>query len=95
MKRLLALAGWDARAAVDFWDSRGNTPLSQEMRPQATEKQLPGVWSGARWVLQDAGVRNSSHPMDKLRVKRLKMELERWEVERKRGLQKMGIDPGE
>jgi hypothetical protein len=86
--RLLALAGWDARNAVDFWESRVNAPLSQEMRQHAVQTQLPGVLPGALWVSQDGGVHSSSHPVDELRVRKLREELERWEAERKVALQK-------
>jgi hypothetical protein len=85
---LLALAGWDARAAVDFWESRMNAPVSQEMRQQAIQTQLPGVLPGALWVSQDGGVHSSSHPVGKVRVEELKAELERWAVEKERALRK-------
>lgn len=92
-RRLLALAGWDARNAIDFWESRINAPVSQEMRRQAVQTQLPGVLPGALWVSQDGGVHSSSHPVDELRVQKLREEIHRWEVEKERALQKLASKP--
>ncbi|KAF8501879.1 hypothetical protein BU17DRAFT_78408 [Hysterangium stoloniferum] len=87
--RLLALAGWDPRAAVRFWESKVSVPLTEEMRKQAVQTQLPGVLPGALWVSQDGGVHSSSHPVDAVRVEKMREELERWHTEKRRYLAKM------
>ncbi|KIP07669.1 hypothetical protein PHLGIDRAFT_23967 [Phlebiopsis gigantea 11061_1 CR5-6] len=78
--RLLAHAGFDPRNAVRFWEGRHETERTAECSPgragdvvrdrEWERTSLPMRWMGA------------SHPMNVVRVERLKDELRRWELQR-------------
>ncbi|KAH7921032.1 hypothetical protein BV22DRAFT_1198490 [Leucogyrophana mollusca] len=82
--RLLAHAGFDAREAVTFWESRQNTPKSADC--SSTKHSDPSSpdssWRLARRIM------GSSHPVNEVRVEKLKSELVRWELEKRAALQK-------
>ncbi|KAF8638291.1 hypothetical protein AX17_002311 [Amanita inopinata Kibby_2008] len=73
--RLLAHAGFDAREAVRFWEERSSQPA---------ECATPGSHSreSDRSNTLAHGIMGSSHPINEVRVDKLKKELERWEAER-------------
>lgn len=76
--RLLAHAGFDPQHAVCFWEGRQETPKTAECSPARAEELyqeqevLPRRWMG------------STHPVNNVRVERLKKELVRWEEARRR-----------
>ncbi|KAF8588281.1 hypothetical protein K439DRAFT_1652024 [Ramaria rubella] len=81
--RLLALAGWDARAAVDFWQSKLNASADSDDQQESLQAQLPGTLPNAfDRASKNGGSKKSSHPLEEMRIKRLKKELERWETAR-------------
>ncbi|GJJ08204.1 hypothetical protein Clacol_002412 [Clathrus columnatus] len=82
--RLLALAGWDPRAAVDFWETKLNSAAKD---PNQTP--VPGVLPGALWVSEDRDER-SSHPIGEVRIRELRKELRKWQLEKERILSKQG-----
>ncbi|KAF7969904.1 hypothetical protein HWV62_25571 [Athelia sp. TMB] len=69
--RLLAHAGFDARAAVRFWEARAAVPFAECANVQQAES------AGARRLL------GSTHPLHDTRIEALKDELVRWELERR------------
>ncbi|OBZ72195.1 Survival factor 1 [Grifola frondosa] len=75
--RLLAHAGFDPRHSVRFWEERQDTPQNAECSPARAEAELSAAESlQHRWI-------GSTHPVHTVRVDRLKLELERWEDERR------------
>ncbi|CCM01381.1 uncharacterized protein FIBRA_03431 [Fibroporia radiculosa] len=72
--RLLAHAGFDPRHAVRFWESRHETADMSECSTATHEESLPRRWTG------------SGHPVNKIRVQKLKEELDRWEVAKQKAL---------
>lgn len=92
--RLLAYSGFDARAAIEFWEKRES--CAENGSPKAL--QSPSTKSGAEeekanWfsMATTAGSMNS-HPLGEERVKRLKDELNKWEKERRVYLAKLPPD---
>lgn len=80
--RLLSHAGFDPRHAVRFWEGRQETPQNAECSPTRAEghyedtlESLPNRWMG------------ETHPVNVVRVQRLKAELDRWEKVRQHALQ--------
>lgn len=75
--RLLAHAGFDARQAVHFWETRQEDTKNREC--SASSANLPANSSPniARRIM------GSTHPMNETRVIKLKRELVRWELERR------------
>ncbi|KDQ59228.1 hypothetical protein JAAARDRAFT_154529 [Jaapia argillacea MUCL 33604] len=84
--RLLAHAGFDARRAVDFWETRQESSQTAECSLSTAEKKL-GQRQGqthtnyGRLAMLMAG---SDHPQTEVRIGKLKGELERWGAERER-----------
>ncbi|KAI0322593.1 hypothetical protein OF83DRAFT_1048941 [Amylostereum chailletii] len=75
--RLLAHAGFDPRLAVQFWERRDDAECAPgSVTHQQREDQLQHSY--ARRIM------GSGHPINKLRVERLRAELERWVRERTR-----------
>ncbi|PCH42389.1 hypothetical protein WOLCODRAFT_137881 [Wolfiporia cocos MD-104 SS10] len=77
--RLLAHAGFDPRHAVRFWEGRHETPQTAECSPARAEQDqeeertsLTRNWMGA------------SHPVNVVRVERLRQELDRWDDVRRK-----------
>jgi len=83
--RLLAHAGFDAREAVKFWENRQSTAKTAECSSTTAEKVNLTPTAGA----QTLGLRimGSSHPVNEVRVEKLKQELLRWETEKQAVLQ--------
>ncbi|KAJ7494753.1 peptidase family M48-domain-containing protein [Mycena galericulata] len=81
--RLLAHAGYDARKAVTFWESRSKSECSS-----ADRKELPS----SSFVHKITG---SKHPVNEVRVNSLKEELLRWETERRAELRRRILPPDE
>ncbi|KIJ52483.1 hypothetical protein M422DRAFT_26070 [Sphaerobolus stellatus SS14] len=81
--RLLALAGWDARSAIEYWENRIHNAINDENRSPGTKAPLPGVLPGALW---DGDI---SHPVYEMRVRRMKGEIERWQKEKICALEKL------
>jgi predicted Zn-dependent protease len=75
--RILAHAGFDARQAVAFWEHK-------QSAPQAAECSLTGrrETSNSSWVLARQ-ITGSSHPVNEVRIEKLKSELVRWELEKR------------
>jgi hypothetical protein len=78
--RLLAHAGFDARHAVRFWESRQETERTAECTPG----RASNIIERREWERTSLPMRwmGSSHPMSVVRVARLKEELRRWEIQR-------------
>lgn len=80
--RLLAHAGFDPRRAVQFWEGRAETPQTAECTPghaeevQREESDTVLMVLPRRWI-------SSSHPVNIVRVQKLRQELERWEDARR------------
>ncbi|KAH7911675.1 hypothetical protein BJ138DRAFT_1006101 [Hygrophoropsis aurantiaca] len=83
--RLLAHSGFDARQAVSFWESRQNTPKSADCSStiHSESLNLESGWTLARRIM------GSSHPVNEVRVEKLKGELVRWELEKRVALHKL------
>jgi len=85
--RLLAHAGFDARKAVDFWENRSadsecsiaDKPHTQSLISESLTHKIMG----------------SGHPVNEVRVNRLKGELVRWETERRAALARVENPPEE
>jgi len=75
--RLLAYAGFDARKAVEFWESRQDAPKSGQCSSAKCSDTPLGSWSPARPIM------GASHPVHEERIERLKSELVRWELEKR------------
>ena len=80
LRRLLAHAGYDAREAVEFWQERSGSPTECSHADSIDGAQQPDTL--ARRIM------GSGHPMNEVRVDRLKAELVRWETERRAFLDK-------
>ena len=70
--RLLAYAGFDARKAVAFWNSRGDTPKCSSTKCDSAPPP------SSTWHMMGA-----SHPIRDVRIEKLKSELARWELEKR------------
>ncbi|KIJ62885.1 hypothetical protein HYDPIDRAFT_176308 [Hydnomerulius pinastri MD-312] len=79
--RLLAHAGFDAREAVAFWESRQNAPKSAECSSAQSDNPVT-TWALARQIM------GASHPVNEVRIEKLKSELVRWELEKRVALRK-------
>lgn len=75
--RLLAHAGFDARKAVEFWESREDTPKSAKCSSANHSDTSPATWNPSRRIM------GTSHPVHEVRIKKLKSELVRWELEKR------------
>ncbi|KAF8442289.1 peptidase family M48-domain-containing protein [Boletus edulis BED1] len=78
--RLLAHAGFDARKAVEFWESRQDTPQSANC--SCAKPSEPDTRHAARPIM------GASHPVNEVRIERLKSELVRWELEKRVAVQR-------
>ena len=79
-RRLLAHAGFDPRDAVRFWEGRHETERTAECTPgRAVDVVRDREWERTSLPMRWMG---SSHPMNVVRVERLKDELRRWELQR-------------
>ncbi|KAF9488981.1 hypothetical protein BDN71DRAFT_371959 [Pleurotus eryngii] len=86
--RLLAHAGFDARHAVRFWEKRSEFGKSECGHADKDKVEL----SSASTRMLPRQIMGSSHPMNQVRVERLRSELDRWEAERRAALRKSGTN---
>jgi len=77
--RILAHAGFDARYAVKFWESRSGAEAecARHGKPDPFDPPM-------KYARQIMG--SSHHPINEVRVNCLRQELERWETERQTAL---------
>lgn len=73
--RILAHAGFDAREAVKFWETRAGT-LTECATSDSVDASLKRRSEHTRQIM------GRTHPVHELRVKSLREELARWETER-------------
>ncbi|KAF9267722.1 hypothetical protein L218DRAFT_954912 [Marasmius fiardii PR-910] len=82
--RLLAHAGFDARDAISFWEQRALSVTecahAEPMEPNYTGDKLSKSEGLARSIM------GTGHPVNEVRVGKLKSELVRWETERRAAL---------
>ncbi|CAK5268510.1 unnamed protein product [Mycena citricolor] len=76
--RLLAHAGFDARQAVSFWENRCNAECSSSGSAKHDHPSSSFVHK----------ITGSGHPVNEVRVSKLREELVRWETERRAELHK-------
>ncbi|KAJ7158750.1 hypothetical protein C8R46DRAFT_1110165 [Mycena filopes] len=88
--RLLAHAGYDARNAVAFWERRTDAGAVTECSSANERKAEDGP--STSFALKLMG---SKHPVNEVRVNRLKEELLRWEMEKRAELQRRAAPPHE
>ncbi|KAI0303754.1 hypothetical protein B0F90DRAFT_1809455 [Multifurca ochricompacta] len=82
--RLLAHAGFDPRKAVRFWEDRADVFQGSECVASAVfESEHRESQSQNTFALRIAG---SGHPVNEVRVEKLREELDRWRAERERVL---------
>jgi hypothetical protein len=72
----LAHAGFDAREAVKFWETRAGTLSECAGSADSVDASVKRTADIARRIM------GSTHPVHELRVKSLRDELARWEKER-------------
>jgi len=85
--RLLAHAGFDSRKAVQFWEDRAEAYHGSECVASAAfdreHRETRENESQRTFTLKIVG---SGHPMNEVRVEKLRGELDRWRSERERVL---------
>ncbi|KAI0264419.1 hypothetical protein BC834DRAFT_826391 [Gloeopeniophorella convolvens] len=81
--RLLAHAGFDPRQAVRFWEGRADTLQGSECVASASADREFHNDQGRSFPLRIMG---QAHPVNEVRVEKLREELSRWRVERERVL---------
>ncbi|KAG2061029.1 hypothetical protein BDR06DRAFT_947526 [Suillus hirtellus] len=75
--RILAHAGFDARQAVAFWEHKQNAPQAAECSLTGRPETNNSSWALTRQIM------GSSHPVNEVRIEKLKSELVRWELEKR------------
>ncbi|KAG9316940.1 hypothetical protein JVU11DRAFT_3023 [Chiua virens] len=75
--RLLAYAGFDARKAVEFWERRQDAPKLARCSSAKCADTPSSTWNPARPIM------GASHPVNEVRIEKLKSELVRWELEKR------------
>ncbi|KAG1717553.1 peptidase family M48-domain-containing protein [Suillus lakei] len=75
--RILAHAGFDAREAVTFWEEKQSAPQAAECSLTGRPGSSNSSWPLARQIM------GSSHPVNEVRIEKLKSELVRWELEKR------------
>ncbi|KAG6335179.1 hypothetical protein ID866_3905 [Astraeus odoratus] len=83
--RLLAHAGFDARKAVAFWESRQNSEKTADCSSAPHSEHHDAHGTLARRIM------GTSHPVNEVRVEKLKSELVRWELEKRVALRKREV----
>ncbi|KAI8980094.1 peptidase family M48-domain-containing protein [Trametes punicea] len=73
--RILAHAGFDPRVAARFWEDRQDTPQTAECSPGLAAEVAAHESLSRKWM-------GETHPVQQVRVAKLRAELERWEKER-------------
>ncbi|KAH9002980.1 hypothetical protein EDB86DRAFT_2894337 [Lactarius hatsudake] len=90
--RLLAHAGFDPRSAVRFWEDRADDRQSLEcfasaaFAPEQSEEQARSTFA--------MKIMGSGHPVNQVRVEKLRKELDRWRTERERVLTELRARQG-
>ncbi|EIW83758.1 hypothetical protein CONPUDRAFT_80361 [Coniophora puteana RWD-64-598 SS2] len=92
--RLLAHAGFDARDAVTFWERRHSNTKATDCGSTVRPPESPVIQEARTLAHRIVGQR---HPVDEVRVEKLKGELVRWELERRVALRRRerGVDAPE
>jgi len=82
--RLMSLAGFDPRRAIDFWEDRLNDTWALDADAVRHSGAMPtaSFWSPHAPANEKGQRVPSSHPLGSERVRRLRRELDRWERER-------------
>lgn len=83
----MAHAGFDAREALKFWETRAGT-MSECAKSDSVD---PSSRHNAKLVQRIMG---KTHPVHELRVKRLREELARWETERQAVMARLRASQG-
>ena len=94
MNRLLAHAGFDPRRAVQFWEDRADvSQVSECVASAAFDRKHDTSQSQSQrpFTLMIVG---SGHPVNEVRVDKLREELHRWRSERERVLTKLQAKRG-
>ena len=90
--RLLAHAGFDPRSAVRFWEDLADVRQGSECVASASsdpeQREEPPRSTFALRIM------GSSHPMNNVRVEKLREELDRWRTERERVLTELRARQG-
>ena len=84
--RLLAHAGFDARDAVAFWERRHSSSKPSDCGSTIRPSESPVLQEARSLAHRITGQR---HPVDEVRVEKLKGELVRWELERRVALRRL------
>lgn len=84
--RLLAHAGFDARKAVSFWEDRACLPTECANAESIDVHSAPENQKTLQRIMAHMG---SAHPVNDVRVDKLKGELVRWETERRAALARL------
>jgi len=84
--RILAHAGFDAREAVKFWETRSGV-VSECATSDGVDVSLKRKDLARR-------IMGSTHPVHELRVTRLRGELARWETERQSMIARLRASQG-
>lgn len=97
--RLMSLAGFDPKSALSFWEGRldDNGALDADLLGDCAYNKGPEGMAGSYWSPHSGSVTGSSagpsHPLGAERVRRLRDELGRWEMEREK-VRKTGMTDG-
>ncbi|KAI6025072.1 hypothetical protein PISMIDRAFT_555475 [Pisolithus microcarpus 441] len=83
--RLLAHAGFDARQAVAFWEGRQHSTAAADCSSVGRSDSPDAGWTLAHRIM------GASHPVNGVRVERLKDELVRWELEKRVALRQQQV----
>jgi Zn-dependent protease with chaperone function len=84
--RLMSLAGFDPRRAIDFWEDRLNDTWALDADAIRHSGAMPtaSFWSPHPPASEKRERIHSSHPLGSERVRRLRRELDRWDEEREK-----------
>lgn len=84
--RLMSLAGFDPRRAIDFWEGRLDDMWALDADAVRHSGAMPtaSFWSPHAPANADGEHSPGSHPLGSERVRRLRQELDRWDVEREK-----------
>ncbi|KAI0833334.1 peptidase family M48-domain-containing protein [Trametes gibbosa] len=80
--RILAHAGFDPRDAARFWEARQDTPKTAECSPARAEATATTGSVVSEVLALPRRLMGETHPVQQVRVAKLRAELERWEAER-------------
>jgi hypothetical protein len=83
--RLLAHAGFDPRRDVQFWEDRADCLQGSECVASAAFDRAEHRESESRRAFT-LRIMGSGHPVNEVRVEKLRGELDRWRTERERVL---------